>query len=73
MADQLCFVNGNMCRTLESLIVLLPASYNKEPTEVDNNECQTHAKDSDRSFCSMGQTGTYIIAHFRKQKPQSQS
>jgi hypothetical protein len=69
VADQLCFMNENMCRTLESFIVLLPTSYNNEPTEVDNSERQAHAIDSDRSFCSIEQTGTYTIAHFRKQKP----
>ena len=69
MADQLRVMNENVYRTLESFIVLLPTSYNNKPTEADNNERNTHAIDSDCSFCSMGQTGTYVIAHFRKQKP----
>jgi hypothetical protein len=69
VADQLCFMNENMCRTLESFIVLRPTSYNNGPTEIDNNERHTHVIDLDRSFCNMGQTGTYIITHFRKQKP----
>jgi len=68
VADQLHFMNKNMRRTLESFIVLLPTSYDNEPTEVDNNKRQTHAIDLDLSFCSMGQTGRYIIVHFRKQK-----
>jgi len=38
VADQLCYMNGNRCRTLESFIVLLPASYNEESTEADNND-----------------------------------
>jgi hypothetical protein len=61
-------MNENTCRTLESFIVLLPNSYNNEPTEADNNERRTHAIDLDRSFCNIGQTGSYIIVHFRKQK-----
>jgi hypothetical protein len=68
VADQLCFMNENMCRTLESFIVLLPTSYNNEPRETDNNERHTHAIDLDRSFCNMGQTGTYIITPIFEKK-----
>ena len=59
-------MNENMCRKLESFIVLLPTSYKNKPTDVDNNEPQTHAMDLDCSLCSLGQTDTYIIASFRK-------
>jgi hypothetical protein len=65
VTDQLRFMNENVCRTLESFIVLLSTSYNKETTELRyNNRRQTNTIDLDRSFSSMGQTGTYIITVF---------
>jgi hypothetical protein len=63
------FYEWKHVQNIRKFIVLLQTSYNNEPTELDNNERQTDITDSDRSFCSMRKTGTYIIAHFRKQKP----
>jgi hypothetical protein len=58
-------MNENVCKTLESFIVRLSTSYNKETTELRyNNWRQTNTIDLDSSFSNIGQTGTYIIAVF---------